>query len=86
MAKVLKHRARLPNRDGTYRTVDVPGPDSYDVWYACWRVYAARCLLLRCAAPMAGSQVVVTPAALEYYQDTFRQLAFADVNIVKHGI
>ena len=31
MAKVLKHRAWLPNRDGTYRTVEVPGPDSYDV-------------------------------------------------------
>ena len=34
MAKVLKHRAWIPNRDGTYRTVEVPGPDSYDVWYA----------------------------------------------------
>ena len=47
MAKVLKHRAWLPNRDGTYRTVEVPGPDSYDVWYACWRVYACCCLMLR---------------------------------------
>ena len=45
MAKVLKHRAWLPNRDGTYRTVEVPGPDSYDVWYSCWRVYACLSLI-----------------------------------------
>ena len=32
MAKVLKHRAWLPNRDGTYRTVEVQGPDSCDAW------------------------------------------------------
>ena len=32
MAKVLKHRAWLPNRDCSYRTVEVPGPESYDVW------------------------------------------------------
>jgi hypothetical protein len=40
MANVLKHRAWLPDRDGSYRTVEVPGPESYDVWYACWRVPA----------------------------------------------
>ena len=76
MAKVLKHRAWLPNRDGSYRTVEVPGPESYDVWYACWRVFACCCLMLRWPQPVAGSLVVVTPAALEYYQETFRQLAF----------
>jgi hypothetical protein len=76
MAKVLKHRVWIPNRDGTYRTVEVPGPDSYDVWYACWRVYACCCLMLRWPAPAGGSLVVVTPTALEYYQETFRQLAF----------
>ena len=76
MAKVLKHRAWLPNRDGTYRTVEVPGPDSYDVWYSCWRVYACCCLMLRWPQPVGGSAVVLTPAALEYYQETFRQLAF----------
>jgi hypothetical protein len=78
MAKVLKHRAWLPNRDGTYRTVEVPGPDSYDVWYACWRVFACCCLMLRwpAQAHVAGTDIVVTPAALEYYQENFRQLAF----------
>ena len=34
-AKVLKHRAWLLNRDGSHRTVGVPGPESYDVRYAC---------------------------------------------------
>ena len=76
MSKVLKHRAWMPNRDGTYRTMEVPGPDSYDVWYSCWRVYAVCCLMLRWPQAVAGSTVVVTPAALEYYQETFRQLAF----------
>ena len=76
MSKVLKHRAWMPNRDGTYRTMEVPGPDSYDVWYSCWRVYAVCCLMLRWPQAVAGSTVVVSPAALEYYQETFRQLAF----------
>ena len=75
-ARVLRHRAWVPQRDGTYGTVEVPGPDSYDVWCSCWRVYACCCLMLRWPHPVGGSTVVVTPAALEYYQETFRQLAF----------
>ena len=35
MAKGPKHRAWLPNGDASYRTVEVLGPESYDVWYAC---------------------------------------------------
>ena len=71
-----KHRAWLLNRDGSYRTVEVPGPESYDVRYACWRVLTCCCLMLRWPQPVAGSQVVVTSAALEYTRETFRQLAF----------
>ena len=75
MSKILKHRAWVANRDGTYRTMEVPGPDSYDVWYSCWRVYAACCLMLRWPQAVGGSNYVLTPAALEYYQENFRQLA-----------
>ena len=32
--------------------------------------------MLRWPQPVGGSAVVLTPAALEYYQETFRQLAF----------
>ena len=76
MAKVLKHQAWLPNRDGSYRMVEVLGPENYDAWYACWRVFACCCLMLRWPQPVAGSLLVVTPAALECYQESFRQLAF----------
>ena len=75
MSKILKHRAWVANRDGTYRTMEVPGPDSYDVWYSCWRVYSTCCLMLRWPQAVGGSNYVLTPAALEYYQENFRQLA-----------
>ena len=55
MQKVLRHRSWLPNADGSYRAVEVPGPDSYKIWEACWRVYATIMLMLRWAVP-AGSQ------------------------------
>ena len=71
----LKHRAWVANRDGTYRTTNVPGPDSYDVWYSCWRVCAACCSGLRWPQAVGGRNYVLTPAALEYYQVNFRQLA-----------
>ena len=76
MAKVLKHRAWLPNRGCTRRTVEVPGSDSCNVWHSYWRVSA-------CCRPMRGwpaafvsSTVVVALTAPTCCQEASRQLAF----------
>ena len=36
----------------------------------------SRAVAVGASAGLAGTDVVVTPAALEYYQESFRQLAF----------
>ena len=30
MAKVLRHRSWILQEDGTYKPIEVPGPDSFD--------------------------------------------------------
>ena len=73
---MLKCRSWVQNKDGSYRALEIPGPESYETWYACWRVYYTCCLMLRWpqGQAVANSLYVVTPAALDYYQERFRQL------------
>ena len=71
LAKALRHRSWMLQEDGTYRPVDVPGPDSFTTWEACWKVYDIILLMLRFTATGADNtitkQPVVTPIALEAY-------------------
>lgn len=80
MQKTLRLRSWLLQQDGSYRPIDVPGPPSYEAWFACWKVYKSILYMLRYGAPEAGQArdacvPVVTPAALEEYLEHFRQLA-----------
>ena len=78
MQRALRHRGWILNEDGTYSPVEVPGPASFDIWWACWRVYATALLMLRWPVSVARSTaeqlMVVSPQALEVYFDRFRQL------------
>ena len=81
MQKVLRHWSWLPNADRSDRAVEVPGPDSYMIWEACWRVYATIMLMLRWPVPAGSpagtkSELVSTPAALEVYFEAFKQLCY----------
>jgi hypothetical protein len=72
MAKVLRHRSWLLQEDGTYKPIEVPGPECLETWEACFAVYEVILLMLR--FPEKGA-VVATPIALETYYQSFRQLA-----------
>ena len=78
MAKVLRHRSWILLEDNTYRPVEVPGPDSYEVWDASFKVY--EIILLMPRFPMGEgratkeSTYVVTPIALEAYHEAFMEL------------
>ena len=78
MAKALRHRSWMLQEDGTYRPVEVPGPDSYPTWEACWKVYEVILLMLRFTTTAADGtitkQPVVTPIALEAYSEAFGAL------------
>jgi hypothetical protein len=83
MAKVLRHRSWVFQQDGTYRPMEVPGPDSFVNWDACFKVYEVIMLMLRFPPPGGGrpspsnSSPVVTPIALETYHEAFSALARA---------
>ena len=79
MQKQLRIRIWLPQQDGSYKLVDVPGPPDYNAWFACWKVYRAALHMLRYALPgpnAGGATVirVVDPASLEGYQENLRTL------------
>jgi len=76
MQKVLRHRSWIPQRDGTYQAVDVPGPECWETWRACWSVYEVILLMLRWPATddNAEEDLVVSPIALEAYLQNFEVL------------
>jgi hypothetical protein len=81
MAKVLRHRSWILQEDGSYRPMDVPGPESFEVWDACFKVYEVILLMLRFPEwpgtedVEKDSVLVVTPIAVEAYREAFAALA-----------
>lgn len=69
--KLLRMRSWLLQQDGSYRPIDVPGPPTFEAWYACFRVYRAVLLMLQ----YASGKVIVKPASIEAYLEAFRKLA-----------
>ena len=47
----------------------------FGAWYSCWRAYTCCGMTSSWPRPVEGSTVFMTPEALGYYQETFRQLA-----------
>lgn len=76
LAKVLRHRSWLPQEDGSYKPVEVPGPSSLGTWDACWKVYERVLLMLRFKDADTGVKyLVIKPIALDAYYKAFSQLA-----------
>ena len=75
MAKLLRHRSWLPQEDGSYKPIEVPGPGSFRLWESCWRVYEVIMLMLRLEDPFSKAPLlVVKPSSLEAYFEDFKEL------------
>ena len=74
--KQLRHRSWVPQGDGTYQPVEVPGPDSLPTWEACYGVWEVIMFMLRIPGETPDLQEpVLTPIASEAYYEAFRELA-----------
>ena len=72
LQKHLKTKSWVMNPDGKWHAVEVPGPDSYDEWLCCWRVYENLLLGLRDGSPLVP---LFNFASLEAYSENVRVLA-----------
>lgn len=72
-SKTLKFLNHVLQPDGTFKAVEVPGPPNYDVWLSSWRVFE-NVLLMFTQVVGGDTKAIVTPAALEEYKDSFRDL------------
>lgn len=75
--KQSKARNFLLQMDGTWKTVEIPGPPTFAAWLACWKVYKSVLLMLK-HPPNSAAGVppknVVTVAALEEYVNRISEL------------
>ena len=73
--KQLKFKSYVLQPDGSFKTVEVPGPANFDVWQSSWKVFANVLLGLTMQDSSGNSSLpVVTPAVLEEYFEAFRDL------------
>ena len=76
--KGLKFTNHVLQADGTWRTVEVPGPPDWDAWYSSWRVFENTLLGLSVTTlGVTGGRPVVTQASLDMYRDAFRDIVKA---------
>lgn len=76
MQRQMKARSWVLQQDGTFKSLDVPGPPTFESWKACWKVFRSILFMLR--YPSTGSGVpplkVVTAACLEEYFERIAKL------------
>jgi hypothetical protein len=80
--KSLKFTNHVLQADGTWRTVEVPGPPDWDSWYSSWRVFENVMLGLTMERPNVGSpgtskHRIMSQSTLDTYRDSFRDLVKA---------
>ena len=73
-AKLLRYQSHVLQSDGTFLTIESPGPANWDVWYARWKVYTTTLLGLVHSGPGGAEVPVVDFACLEEYVENFRKL------------
>jgi hypothetical protein len=62
--KKNKFRNWVPDGTGGYDSMEIPGPESYQIWLVGWRVFSTACIMLK----------VVSSAALEAYEARMEKL------------
>ena len=75
-AKALRLRSWVLQPDGSYRSVEIPGPPNWEAWYACFLVYRAILFMLRYPVSLLrnAEMRVVSQSSLEVYYEAFRKL------------
>ena len=63
VAKSLKFTSHFLDHTGAWRCEEMPGPDSFATWEACWRVFRTAAIMCEIAAP----------AVLDRYAAKFRE-------------
>lgn len=75
MQKQMRTKSWVFQPDGTFRTVDIPGPNCFSAWAGCWKVYRATLYMLRHQQPAPSTRKqVVTPAVMEEYYENIAKL------------
>ena len=72
--KHLKFKNHILQPDGSFRTVEVPGPPNFDAWYASWRVFENTLLMIKTKDASGALAPIVSQAALDEYRENFRNL------------
>ena len=74
--KQQKARNFLLQPDGSWKSIEIPGPPTYQAWVACWRVYRTVLLMIKHppTPPATVSKSVATVASLEEYSDRIADL------------
>ena len=72
--KALKFSNHVLQPDGTFKTVEVPGPPNYDAWYASWKVFENTLLMLQIVDSAGALVPIITQSALDDYRESFREL------------
>ena len=77
MAKRLKFMNWVPQPDGSYQHVEVPGPSSFELWEKCHAVWEVIMLMLTYPpkTPEEEAKPVFTLIAAETYFEAFKELA-----------
>ena len=81
--KGLKFTNHVMQPDGSWRTVEVPGPPNYDAWYTSWRVFENVLLGLTVKVPDPSGtgpdidKPIISQATLDAYREAFRDLCKA---------
>ena len=64
---------------GSWRTKEIPGPDSLVSWEACWRVFRTAAIMCDLAAPAVLDRYAATfRARVDRFQDSWPLRALAD--------
>ena len=77
MQKRLEYLNWVPQPDGSYLRVEVPGPPSLDSWELCWGIFETILFMIVFPPAEEGGDVipVLEPIAAETYLEAFRTLA-----------
>ena len=74
-AKSLKFTNHILQPDGSFRSVEVPGPPNFDSWLSSWSVFENALLMLTVPVGTPPEpRGIVSQAALDLYRDSFRDL------------
>ena len=78
-AKSMKFVSHFLDSSGSWRSKEIPGPDSLSSWEACWRVFRTAAIMCDFAAPAVLDRYAAAfRTRVERFQDSWPLCALAD--------